>query len=243
MSHAGGRDGDTTSTATTLGSVVEQGCKALAQPFSSGWLRGHPTSYYSACHGSTLLTGGVEGAHQRNVSRGLMSLRTASSRVQEVAGDDGQAPALQLLTHDQRIDDHAVRSSAFSRFLALHAARLLHGYDTRRYTRRCWWWRRDGACAWYVWHGLVGALAIRSCGTALSATALPRCWVVCPHTNLPPVITQRRVPEKRQDGWVEPSPLCGFQDLPAPTRSQASDCGDTMLGGVEARVAREENPN
>jgi hypothetical protein len=116
MSHAGGRDGDTTSTATTLGSVVEQGCKALAQPFSSGWLRGHPTSYYSACHGSTLLTGGVEGAHQRNVSRGLMSLRTASSRVQEVAGDDGQAPALQLLTHDQRIDDHAVRSSAFSRF-------------------------------------------------------------------------------------------------------------------------------
>ena len=67
-----------------------------------------------------------------------------------------------------------------------------------------------------------------------AATVLPRCWVVCPHTNLPPVTTQRLKacqPEKRQDGWVEPSPLCGFQDLPAPKRSQARACGDTTLAG------------
>jgi hypothetical protein len=51
-------------------------------------------------------------------------------------------------------------------------------------------------------------------------------------TNLPPVTTQRLCqPEKRQDGWVEPSPLCGFQDLPAPKRSQARACGDTTLAG------------
>ena len=35
--------------------------------------------------------------------------------------------------------------------------------------------------AWYVCHRPVDALAIRSCGTALSATALPRCWMVYPH--------------------------------------------------------------
>ena len=51
MSHAGGEGwmGTQRPLPTTLGSVVEQGCTALAQPFSSGWLRGHPTSYHSAC--------------------------------------------------------------------------------------------------------------------------------------------------------------------------------------------------
>jgi hypothetical protein len=66
--------------------------------------------------------------------------------------------------------------------------------------------------AWYVCHRPVDALAIRSCGTALSATALPRCWVVCPHTNLPPVTTQRLCqPEKRQLETVEPLLSAGFR--------------------------------
>jgi len=70
MSHAGGEGwmGTRRPLPTTLGAVVEQGAQPLYS-LAQVWLRGHPTILSVHADGSTLLTGGVEGAHQRKASR------------------------------------------------------------------------------------------------------------------------------------------------------------------------------
>jgi hypothetical protein len=46
-----------------------------------------------------------------------------------------------------------------------------------------------------------------------AATVLPRCWVVCPHTNLPPITAQRLAACRRNGKTVGSSPLlsAGFR--------------------------------
>ena len=93
-----------------------------------------------------------------------------------------------------------------------------------------------------------------TCGTALDALAIRSLWHG-PVNHRPPAMLgglpshqpssshhAAPLPEKRQDGWVEPSPLCGVQDPPAPRRSQACVLVAILCWGVEAREAREENP-
>jgi hypothetical protein len=105
-----------------------------------------------------------------------------------------------------------------------------NGYDTRRDTRRCRWWRRDEACVVrvppacgcvgdpFLWHGPVSHRPPAMLG------GLPSHQPSSSHHAAPLPAGETAVGNGRA------SPLCGFQDLPAPRRSQACACGDTTLG-------------
>jgi hypothetical protein len=129
--------------------------------------------------------------------------------------------------------------------LPLHCTPLgcYNGYDTRRYTRRCWWWWRDGSVCvvrvvrrWMRWRSVPVARPVSHRPPAMLG-GLPSHQPSSSHhaAPLPAGETARRLGRA-------PLLSAGFRISQQPRRLQACACGDTMLGGWRHAVAREENP-